>query len=103
MIYPVFSSAPLLTKRIEENDPGMTNPCLNEHIFPALSVGTSLYRSFTVLIRNVPRPVSRYETLLQVIMVVVFSVAKSSICFVEFITHESLQARLIEGIGDSIR
>ena len=32
-------------------------------------------------------------------MVVVFSVAKTSICFVEYNSHDSLQARLIEGIG----
>ena len=34
-------------------------------------------------------------------MVVVFSVAKSSICFVENHSHDSLRARLIEGIGHS--
>ena len=32
-------------------------------------------------------------------MVVVFSVAKSSVCFVEYNSHDSLQARVIEGIG----
>ena len=33
------------------------------------------------------------------IMVVVFSVAKSSICFVEYNSHDALQGHLIEGIG----
>ena len=40
-----------------------------------------------------------YETRLQGIMVVVFSIAKSSICFVEYNSHDSLQARLIERAG----
>ena len=35
-------------------------------------------------------------------MVVVFSVAKSLICFVEFNSHDSLQACLIEGIGHCV-
>ena len=39
------------------------------------------------------------EARVQGIMVVVFSVAKSLICFVEYNSHDSLQAHLIEGIG----
>ena len=46
-------------------------------------------------------PDSLYETRPQGIMVVVFNVGKSSICFVEYNSHDSLQARLIEGIGHS--
>ena len=45
-------------------------------------------------------PSSLYETCLQRIMVVVFSVAKSWTCFVKYNSHDSLHARLIEGIGD---
>ena len=45
-------------------------------------------------------PNSFYETRLQGIMVVVFSVAKSWTCFVKHNYHDSLHARLIEGIGD---
>ena len=44
-------------------------------------------------------PNSLYETRLQRVMVVVFNVAKSSVCFVEYSSHDSLQARVIEGIG----
>ena len=44
-------------------------------------------------------PDSPYETRLQGIMVAVFSVVKSSICFVEYNSYDSLQARVIEGIG----
>ena len=42
---------------------------------------------------------SPYEICLQEIMVVVFSVAKSLICFVEYNSHDSLQPRFLEGIG----
>ena len=35
-------------------------------------------------------------------MVVVFSIAKSSICFVEYNSHDSPQVHLIEGIGQSV-
>ena len=40
-----------------------------------------------------------YERHLQGINVVVFSVAKSSICFVEYNFHNSMQTCLKEGIG----
>ena len=46
---------------------------------------------------RMPNP--SFETCLQGIMPVVFSIAKSSICFIEYNSHDSLQARLIEGIG----
>lgn len=42
---------------------------------------------------------SPYETRLQEMMVVAFSVAKSWICFLEYNFHDSLQERLIEAIG----
>lgn len=43
-----------------------------------------------------------YETCLQAIKVVVFSVAKYMICFIEYNFQDSLQACLVEGI-DNIR
>ena len=44
---------------------------------------------------------SPYETRLQGILVVVFSVAKYSICYAEYNSRDTLQARLIEGISHS--
>ena len=50
---------------------------------------------------NIAMPNSPYEMHLQGIMVVLFNVAKSSICLVEYSSHDFLQVHLIEGIGHS--
>ena len=51
------------------------------------------------LLRDFAMPDSLYGVRLQGITVVVFIVAKSCAWFDEYIYHDSLQARAIEGIG----
>ena len=47
-------------------------------------------------------PKALYETRLQGIIIVVFSVAKSGACLVQYNYHDFLHARLIEGIEDCV-
>ena len=51
---------------------------------------------------NLAMPDSLYGVRLQGFMVDVFIIAKSRAWFDEYIYHDSLQARVIEGIGHSI-
>ena len=52
---------------------------------------------------TLPMPDSLYGACLQGITVVVFIIAKSRAWFDEYIYHDSLQARAIEGIGHLTR